>query len=234
VSCNFGQLGGEFVVCEEAVLSAETGHMAAISVAIRDILILGVHEMRVQLGLCSSTLALVLMATAAWAEIRLSGTQIDAHVSGNTLKITTKNLQEARGYFIPDGSVKGRDGSLEFAQYDTRLDHSGIDTSVDRSDLDTRLDKTGIDTKLDKTGMDTRLDETGMDTRLDQTGIDNPANPIRQAQPAGDGALIVPIAPPSAITGSPGVTIIGAPAEGDAIESSTGPTIIRAHDATQE
>jgi hypothetical protein len=195
---------------------------------------LGDYEMRVQLGLCSCALALVLTATAAGAEIRLSGTQIDAHVSGNTLKITTNNLQEARGYFIPDGTVKGRDGSLEFAQYDTRLDHSGIDTSMDRSGLDTRLDKTGIDTKLDTTDMDTRLDKTDMDTRLDQTGIGNPANAIRQAQPAGDEALIVPIAPPSAITGSSGVTIISAPAEGDAIESSTGPTIRHAPDATQE
>jgi len=70
--------------------------------------------MRVQLGLCSSALALVLTATAAWAEIRLSGTQIDAHVSGNTLRIVTKNLQEARGYFIPDGTVKGRDGGRDF------------------------------------------------------------------------------------------------------------------------
>jgi hypothetical protein len=88
--------------------------MAAISVAIRDILILEDHEMRVQLGLCSCALALVLMATAAWAEIRLSGTQIDAHVSGNTLKFTTKNLQEAKGYFIPDGTVKSRDGDRDF------------------------------------------------------------------------------------------------------------------------
>ncbi len=70
--------------------------------------------MRIGLGLCSSALALVLMATATWAEIRLSGTQIDAHVSGNTLKITTKNLQEARGYFTPNGTVKGREGNRNF------------------------------------------------------------------------------------------------------------------------
>ncbi len=74
----------------------------------------GKYEMRIGLGLCSSALALVLMATAAWAEFRLSGTQIDAHVSGNTLKITTKNLQEARGYFAPDGMVKGREGNRGF------------------------------------------------------------------------------------------------------------------------
>ncbi len=44
--------------------------------------------MRIELGLCSSALALVLMATAAWGESRLSGAQIDAHVNGNTLTIT--------------------------------------------------------------------------------------------------------------------------------------------------
>ena len=71
--------------------------------------------MRIGLGLCSSALALVLIATAAWAEFRLSGAQIDAHVSGNTLKITTKNLEEARGYFTPDGTVKGREGDRDFA-----------------------------------------------------------------------------------------------------------------------
>ncbi len=70
--------------------------------------------MRFQLGLCSGTLALVLMATAAWGETRLPGAQIDARVSGNTLTIITKDLQEARGYFIPDGSLKGRDGNQDF------------------------------------------------------------------------------------------------------------------------
>ncbi len=74
----------------------------------------GDHEMRIGLGLCSSALALVLMTTVAWAEFRLSGAQIDAHVSGNTLKITTKNLQEARGYFAPDGTIKGREGNRDF------------------------------------------------------------------------------------------------------------------------
>ncbi len=70
--------------------------------------------MRIELGLCSSALALVLMATAAWGEARLSGAQIDAHVSGNTLTITTKDLQEARGYFTPDGTLKGREGNRDF------------------------------------------------------------------------------------------------------------------------
>ena len=57
---------------------------------------------------------MILMATTAWAEFRLSGPQINAHVSGNTLKIITKNLQEARGYFTPDGTVKGREGNRDF------------------------------------------------------------------------------------------------------------------------
>ncbi len=70
--------------------------------------------MRIELGLCSSALALVLMATAAWGEARLPGAQIDARVSGNTLTITTKDLQEARGYFTPDGTLKGREGNRDF------------------------------------------------------------------------------------------------------------------------
>ncbi len=70
--------------------------------------------MRIELGLCSSVLALVLMATAAWADLRLSGAQIDAHINGNTLTITTKDLQEARGFFNPDGTLKGREGNRDF------------------------------------------------------------------------------------------------------------------------
>ena len=70
--------------------------------------------MRIKFGFYSGALALVLMTTAAWAEFRLSGPQIDAHINGNTLNITTKNLQEARGYFTPDGTVKGRDGNRDF------------------------------------------------------------------------------------------------------------------------
>lgn len=70
--------------------------------------------MRIALALCTAGSALVLMAAVAWAEFPLSGRQIDAHVSGNTLKVITKNLQEARGYFAPDGTVKGRDGNRDF------------------------------------------------------------------------------------------------------------------------
>ena len=58
--------------------------------------------------------ALVLMAGSAGADVRLSNDQIVAHVSGNTLKVVTKNLQEARGYFNPDGTLKGRDGGRDF------------------------------------------------------------------------------------------------------------------------
>jgi len=57
--------------------------------------------MRVQLGLCSGTLALILMATAAWGETRLPGPQIDARVSGNTLTIITKDLQEGEAISSP-------------------------------------------------------------------------------------------------------------------------------------
>lgn len=58
--------------------------------------------------------ALALMAGPAGADVRLSSDQIVAHVSGNTLKVVTKNLQEARGYFSPDGTLKGRDGGRDF------------------------------------------------------------------------------------------------------------------------
>ena len=70
--------------------------------------------MRIELGLCGTALALALMVTTAWGETRLPGAQIDAQVSGNTLTITTKDLQEARGYFTPDGTLKGRDGTRDF------------------------------------------------------------------------------------------------------------------------
>ncbi len=59
-------------------------------------------------------LALALMTTPVSADVRLSNDQILAHVSGNTLKVVTANLQEARGYFSPDGTLKGRDGDRDF------------------------------------------------------------------------------------------------------------------------
>ena len=59
-------------------------------------------------------LALALMTTPVSAEVRLSNDQILAHVSGNTLKVVTAKLQEARGYFSPDGTLKGRDGDRDF------------------------------------------------------------------------------------------------------------------------
>ena len=62
----------------------------------------------------ASFLALALMATPASADVRLSSQQINAHVSGNTLKVVTQNLQEARGYFSPDGTLKGREGDQDF------------------------------------------------------------------------------------------------------------------------
>lgn len=59
-------------------------------------------------------LALALMTTSVSADVRLSNNQILAHVSGNTLKVVTAKLQEARGYFSPDGTLKGRDGDRDF------------------------------------------------------------------------------------------------------------------------
>ena len=63
---------------------------------------------------CVTVLLLALMATPVSADVRLSNDQIVAHVSGNTLRIITKNLQEARGYFSPEGTLKGRDGDRDF------------------------------------------------------------------------------------------------------------------------
>ena len=102
--------------------------------------------MRIKLGLCSSALALVLLAATAWGEARLLGAQIDAHVSGNTLTITTKDLQEARGYFTPNGTLKGREGNRDFVGkwrvhddmlcWDIpRFDNERCRNVVDRGDL---------------------------------------------------------------------------------------------------
>ncbi len=60
-------------------------------------------------------MVLALLAGAAVAEYRLSDQQILAHVSGNTLQIVTKNLEEAVAYFNPDGTAKGLDGGRDFS-----------------------------------------------------------------------------------------------------------------------
>ena len=70
--------------------------------------------MHIGRSLSGSALAVVLMVTSVWAETPLSGAQINAHVSSNTLEITTKNLEEARGYFNSDGTIKGREGDRDF------------------------------------------------------------------------------------------------------------------------
>ena len=59
-------------------------------------------------------LALALMTTPVSADVLLSNDQIIARVGGNTLKVVTADLQEARGYFSPDGTLKGRDGDRDF------------------------------------------------------------------------------------------------------------------------
>ncbi len=136
--------------------------------------------------------------------------------AGAALAAAQHDVVPASAAQLPALGADRRGGSLEFAQYDTKLD------------------KTGMDKKLDKTGMDKKLDKTGMDKKLDKTGMDNPATAIRQTPPAGGEVVSAPPAPASAIRGSSGVTIINAPAEGAAIESHTGPTIMRAPGATQE
>ncbi len=136
--------------------------------------------------------------------------------AGAALAAAQHDVVPASAAQLPALGADRRGGSLEFAQYDTKLD------------------KTGMDKKLDKTGMDKKLDKTGMDKKLDKTGMDNPATAIRQTPPAGGEVVSAPPAPASAIRGSSGVTIINAPAEGAAIESSTGPTIMHAPGAAQE
>ena len=75
----------------------------------------GKNRMGIGRLFCASILAAAVVAASAWAETPLSGAQIEAHVSGNTLEITTKNLEQARGYFAPDGTIKGREGERDFA-----------------------------------------------------------------------------------------------------------------------
>ena len=65
--------------------------------------------------LLSCAAALLLLAHPTSAETPLSGDQIDKLVRDHTLTITTKNLEEAKGYFASDGTIKGRDGERDFA-----------------------------------------------------------------------------------------------------------------------
>ncbi len=58
---------------------------------------------------------LFLAGTASWADVRMSAQQIQATIVGNTLTVITQALKEAQGYFVADGSVKGRIGSEDFA-----------------------------------------------------------------------------------------------------------------------
>ena len=87
--------------------------------------------------------------------------------------------------------------------------------------------KIGINRSVSKIGINRSFDligfnKLGINESFSNIGINNPAYAIWQILPAG------------ANRGSPGVTIIRAPEEGAAIESSTGPTIIHAPGAAQE
>jgi len=99
----------------------------------------------------------------------------------------------------------------------------GINKSFSRIGINRGFDligfsKIGINRSFSKIGINRSFDMIG----FNKLGIDNPAYATWQILPAG------------ANRGSPGVTIIRAPAEGAAIESSTGPTIIHAPGAAQE
>jgi len=154
--------------------------------------------------------------------------------AGAALAAAEHDVVPASAAQLPALGADRRGGSLEFAQYDTRVDRSGIDTSGDKSGLETKFRQTGIDTRSDHSGIDTSGDKSGLETEFDQTGMDNPANAIRQTPPAGGKAVSARPAPASAIRGSSGVTIINAPTVGAAIGSSTGPTIMHAPGAARE
>ena len=61
-----------------------------------------------------SVFVLVLVWSPVSAGPRLSSDQITARISGNTITIVIPSLQEARGFFSPDGSLRGRDGDKDF------------------------------------------------------------------------------------------------------------------------
>jgi hypothetical protein len=108
----------------------------------------------------------------------------------------------------------------------------GINRSFSRIGINRGFDligfnKIGINRSVSKIGINRSFDmigfnKLGINESFSKIGINNPAYAIWQILPAG------------ANRGSPGVTIIRAPAEGAAIESSTGPTIIHAPGAAQE
>jgi len=165
---------------------------------------------------------------------------------------------------LPALGADRRGGSLEFAEFDISYNDSGINKRFSRIGINRSFSKIGINRSFSKIGINSGFDmigynkiginrsfsniginrgfdligfskiginrsfsKIGINRSFDmigfnKLGIDNPAYATWQILPAG------------ANRGSPGVTIIRAPAEGAAIESSTGPTIIHAPGAAQE
>ena len=175
--------------------------------------------------------------------------------AGAALAAAQHDVVPASTAQLPALGADRRGGSLEFAEFDISYNDSGINKNFSRIGINRSFSKIGINRSFSKIGINSSFDmigynkiginrsfsniginrgfdligfsKIGINRSFDmigfnKLGIDNPAYATWQILPAG------------ANRGSPGVTIIRAPAEGAAIESSTGPTIIHAPGAAQE
>jgi len=184
--------------------------------------------------------------------------------AGAALAAAQHDVVPASTAQLPALGADRRGGSLEFAEFDISYNDSGINKRFSRIGINRSFSKIGINSGFDmigynKIGINKSFSKIGINRGFDligfskiginrsvskieinrsfdligfnklginesfsNIGINNPAYASWQILPAG------------ANRGSPGVTIIRAPAEGAAIESSTGPTIIHAPGAAQE
>ena len=184
--------------------------------------------------------------------------------AGAALAAAQHDVVPASAALLPALGADRRGGSLEFAEFDISYNDSGINKRFSRIGINRSFSKIGINSGFDmigynKIGINKSFSKIGINRGFDligfskiginrsvskieinrsfdligfnklginesfsNIGINNPAYASWQILPAG------------ANRGSPGVTIIRAPEEGAAIESSTGPTIIHAPGAAQE
>ncbi len=184
--------------------------------------------------------------------------------AGAALAAVQHDVVPASTAQLPALGADRRGGSLEFAEFDISYNDSGINRSFSKIGINRSFSNIGVNSSFDmigynklginksfsriginrgfdligfrKIGINRSFSKIGINRSFDmigfnklginksfsKIGINNPAYAIWQ------------ILPPGANRGSPGVTIIRAPAEGAAIESSTGPTIIHAPGAAQE
>ncbi len=147
-------------------------------------------------------------------------------LAGGALAAAQHDVVPASTAQLPALGADRRGGSLEFAEFDISFDDSGINKSfskigISKIGINKSFSKIGINKSFSKIGMNKSFNKIGMNKSFNKIGINESFN-------IGINNLA------SAIRGSSGVTIINAPAEGAAIESHTGPTIMRAPGATQE